>query len=146
MLAAAVHHEAPSCCTAPHVNDGQSSHGRVLWLVDASKSHGCGLGKTDQQIDVYCLLATIIMQCHQQFQVGRSHLQGVKVDIPALVNDTVGTLACARYGDGMHQTDTAMSLIVGTGAPRQLPYQRFGLWPTFNHRCVTALSLTTGLS
>ena len=45
------------------------------------------------------------------------HVQGVKVDIPALVNDTVGTLACARYGDGMHQTDTAMSLIVGTGAP-----------------------------
>ena len=33
-----------------------------------------------------------------------------------LLNDTVGTLACARYGDGMHQTDTAMSLIVGTGA------------------------------
>ena len=42
--------------------------------------------------------------------------QGVKVDIPVLLNDTVGTLACARYGDGMHQTDTAMSLIVGTGA------------------------------
>ncbi len=51
--------------------------------------------------------------------MGRSHVQGVKVDIPALVNDTVGTLACARYGDGMHQTDTAMSLIVGTGAPNE---------------------------
>ena len=46
--------------------------------------------------------------------------QGVKVDIPVLLNDTVGTLACARYGDGMHQTDTAMSLIVGTGAVRGL--------------------------
>ena len=45
----------------------------------------------------------------------RGRVQGVKVDIPVLLNDTVGTLACARYGDGMHQTDTAMSLIVGTG-------------------------------
>lgn len=37
------------------------------------------------------------------------------MDIPALVNDSVGTLACARYGDGIHQTDTSISLIVGTG-------------------------------
>ena len=47
-------------------------------------------------------------------------VQDAKVDIPVLLNDTVGTLACARYGDGMHQTDTVMSLIVGTGARRNL--------------------------
>lgn len=50
-------------------------------------------------------------------------LQHFTVDITALVNDTVGTLASAQYGDARHNTDTCISIIVGTGgAPCQLVF------------------------
>lgn len=37
------------------------------------------------------------------------------VEITALVNDTTGTLASAQYGDARNNTDTCISIIVGTG-------------------------------
>ena len=38
--------------------------------------------------------------------------QGLKATIPALVNDTVATLAGTRYADGH---DTNVAVIMGTG-------------------------------
>jgi hexokinase len=42
-------------------------------------------------------------------------VQHFSVEITALVNDTTGTLASAQYGDARHNTDTCISIIVGTG-------------------------------
>ena len=39
-------------------------------------------------------------------------MQGLKPSIPALVNDTVATLAGTRYADGQ---DTNVAVIMGTG-------------------------------
>lgn len=41
--------------------------------------------------------------------------KGVVVDLTALVNDAVGTLCSAQYGDPADNTDTCISIIVGTG-------------------------------
>ena len=41
-------------------------------------------------------------------------MQGVNVQIGALVNDTVGTLAAVRYVDG---SETVAAVIMGTGIP-----------------------------
>lgn len=41
--------------------------------------------------------------------------KGAVVDLTALVNDTVGTLCSAQYGDPADNTDTCISIIVGTG-------------------------------
>ncbi len=43
--------------------------------------------------------------------------QRLVADLSALVNDTVGTLCSAQYGDVAENTDTCISIIVGTGAP-----------------------------
>lgn len=43
------------------------------------------------------------------------YLQQLTVEVTALVNDAVGTLASAQYGDAQHNTDTCISIIVGTG-------------------------------
>ncbi len=50
-------------------------------------------------------------------------LQHITAEITALVNDTVGTLASAQYGDLRNNTDTCISIIVGTGWCR--PLQEF---------------------
>jgi Hexokinase len=42
-------------------------------------------------------------------------MQQLTVEVTALVNDAVGTLASAQYGDAQHNTDTCISIIVGTG-------------------------------
>ena len=41
-------------------------------------------------------------------------VQGIHVNVGALLNDTVGVLAAVRYIDG---TDTIASVIMGTGKP-----------------------------
>ncbi len=41
-------------------------------------------------------------------------IQGIHVNVGALLNDTVGVLAAVRYIDG---TDTIASVIMGTGMP-----------------------------
>ena len=46
-------------------------------------------------------------------------LQHLVVEVTALVNDAVGTLASAQYGDAQHNTDTCISIIVGTGGTLQ---------------------------
>lgn len=54
--------------------------------------------------------------CRPQADENHKHgLQHHNVEITALVNDTTGTLASAQYGDPKNNTDTCISIIVGTG-------------------------------
>ncbi len=57
----------------------------------------------------------------------RGFWQGVNVHIGALLNDTVGTLAAARYVDGQ---DTIAAMIMGTGVcgPDPPAYVFFHRW------------------
>lgn len=52
-----------------------------------------------------------------RFNTVYGSLQDVRVLIPALVNDTVGTLASSRYDDG---PDNNICIIIGTGGGRAL--------------------------
>ncbi len=76
------------------------------------QGHDVNIGKVDMQgHDVN--IGNVEMQ-GRDVNIGNVDVQGHDVNIAALLNDTVGAMAAARYSDG---ADARIAVVNGTGIP-----------------------------